>query len=79
METKPASKLSYKEQKELDEIPKKIEQLEAEQADINQQLANGELYKTQANLVKTLQARLTEIDDLLENLLARWALLDEKK
>jgi ATP-binding cassette subfamily F protein uup len=78
-ETKPASKLSYKEQKELDEIPKKIEQLEAEQADINQQLANSELYKTQANLVKTLQARLTEIDDLLENLLARWALLDEKK
>lgn len=78
-ETKPASKLSYKEQKELDEIPKKIEQLETEQADINQQLANGELYKTQANLVKTLQARLTEIDDLLENLLARWALLDEKK
>jgi ATP-binding cassette subfamily F protein uup len=78
-ETKPASKLSYKEQKELDEIPKKIEQLEAEQADINQQLANGELYKTQANLVKTLQTRLTEIDDLLENLLARWALLDEKK
>jgi ATP-binding cassette subfamily F protein uup len=79
VEPKTTSKLSYKEQKELDEIPNKIEQLENEQAHINEQLANGELYKTQANLVKSLQARLTEIDDLLESLLSRWALLDEKK
>ena len=79
VEAKSVAKLSFKEQKELDEIPNQIEKLEAEQTEIGQQLANGELYKTQANLVKTLQARLLEIDDLLEKLLARWELLDAKK
>ncbi|HNV88159.1 MAG TPA: ATP-binding cassette domain-containing protein [Methylotenera sp.] len=75
--TKPA-KLSFKDQKELDEIPAKIEQLETEQANIHAQLANGELYKTQPEHVKTLQSRLIEIDNLLENHLARWEVLDAK-
>jgi ATP-binding cassette subfamily F protein uup len=74
---KPVSKLSFKEEKELADIPVQIEQLEAEQVNINTQLADGELYKTQATLVKTLQARLIEIDALLESLLARWELLDK--
>ncbi len=74
---KPA-KLSFKEQKELNEIPAKIEQLEAEQANIHAQLADGELYKTQPAHVKTLQSRLIEIDGLLENHLARWEVLDAK-
>jgi ATP-binding cassette subfamily F protein uup len=56
-----------------------IEQLETEQVDINNQLADSELYRTQAELVKTLQARLVEIDSLLENLLARWEALDARK
>ena len=73
------TKLSFKEQKELEEIPAKIEQLETEQADINQQLADGELYKSQAEKVKALQARLLEIESLLEKLLARWEALDALK
>ncbi len=78
-QTKPVAKLSFKEEKELAEIPLKIEQLETEQADINSQLADGDLYRTQAELVKTLQSRLLEIDTLLENLLARWESLDARK
>lgn len=75
---KSASKLSFKEQKELDSIPSEIEKLELEQTAINQQMADGNLYKSQAELVKTLQARLVEIDTLLEKLLARWEVLDAK-
>ena len=78
-QTKPVAKLSFKEKKELAEIPLQIEQLETEQADINNQLADGDLYRTQAELVKTLQSRLLEIDTLLENLLARWESLDARK
>jgi ATP-binding cassette subfamily F protein uup len=78
-QVKPTSKLSFKEQKELDAIPAEIEKLELEQAEINTQLANGELYKSQASLVKTLQSRITEIDSLLEKSLARWEALDAKK
>ena len=81
-QTKAAKKLSFKEQKELDEIPLKIEQLEAEQAGINLQLADSALYqaedKTKANQINQLQSRLTEINNLLEKLLARWEVLDEK-
>jgi ATP-binding cassette subfamily F protein uup len=78
-QAKPAAKLSFKEEKELTEIPVQIEQLETEQTNINKQLADTELYKTQAALAKTLQARLVEIDSLLENLLARWDALDSRK
>ena len=72
------TKLSFKEQKELDEILAKIELLEIEQTNINSQLADGELYRTQPKQVKTLQTRLVEIDGLLENHLARWETLDAK-
>jgi ATP-binding cassette subfamily F protein uup len=78
-QAKPTSKLSFKEQKELDGIPAEIEKLELEQVEINTQLADGELYKSQATLVKTLQARLIEIEGLLEKSLARWEVLDAKK
>jgi ATP-binding cassette subfamily F protein uup len=77
-QAKPASKLSFKEEKELAAIPAEIEKLELEQVNINEQLADGELYKTQAALVKTLQARLVEIEGLLEKSLARWEELDAK-
>ena len=77
--TKVATKLSFKEQKELDEIPAQIDKLEAEQNDINTQLADNDIYKAQADKVKTLQARLATIETLLENLLARWEILDAKK
>ena len=76
---KAVAKLSFKEEKELAEIPAKIEQLETEQTAINSQLADSKLYRTQAELVKTLQARLLEIDNLLERLLASWESLDARK
>ena len=73
---KPASKLSFKMQKELEEIPAKIEQLETERATINQQLAEVNIYKSQPEKVNILQNRLTEIERLLESHLARWETLD---
>ncbi len=73
---KPASKLSFKMQKELEEIPAKIEQLETERATINQQLAEVNIYKSQLEKVNILQNRLIEIERLLERHLARWETLD---
>jgi ABC transport system ATP-binding/permease protein len=73
------TKFSFKEQKELEEIPAKIGQLETEQADINQQLTDVDLYKSQPEKVKALQTRLLEIESLLEKLLARWEALDALK
>ena len=69
---KQRKKLSYKEQRELDELPDRIARLEEEQAAITEQLADPELYRTQPDEVQRLNTRFEEIDEeLLENL-ERW-------
>jgi ATP-binding cassette subfamily F protein uup len=76
--TKPAaSKLSFKEQKELEELPLAIDKLETEQASINAELAKPENYSNAA-LIKTLQARLDEITAEIENKISRWDALEKK-
>lgn len=73
------TKLSYKEQLELDQLPEKIEALEIEQAAINETLADPEIYKTDLEKATSLQIKLTELDEALMNTLARWEELESKK
>ena len=73
------TKLSYKEQLELDQLPEKIEALEIEQAAINATLTDPEIYKTDLEKATALQIKLTELDDALMNALARWEELENKK
>ena len=71
-EAKP-KKLSYKEQKELEELPGKISALEAEQASISAKLADSEFYKKATpEDVKMLNDRFAEIDEVLLVALERW-------
>lgn len=74
-----ASKLSFKETRELETLPDRITALEAEQAAINQQLADGTLYRTQPEQVKVLQARLQAIDSETERLMLRWEELESRR
>ena len=74
----PASKLSFKEQKELDEIPEKIEKLETEQSSINLTLADANIYRDKPDHAKTLQARLNELESEMEILMQRWEELDKR-
>jgi ABC transport system ATP-binding/permease protein len=62
---KKARKLSYKEQRELDALPAKIANLEAEQAKIGRQLHDGSLYAKDPALAAQLAQRSTAIDDEL--------------
>jgi len=50
-------KLSYKEQRELDALPARIAQLEAEQAELDQQLNNGQLFSADPARAAQLAAR----------------------
>ncbi len=68
--------LSFKEQRELEGLPAEIEQLEQEQADIQNQFAQGDIYKQSPELVKQLQDRLAEIELLITQKLARWETLE---
>ena len=72
------TKLSYKEQIELEKLPDQIDVLEKEQTSINHQLADPETYKD-AEKVKDLQARLNALEDALLNAITRWEELESKK
>ncbi len=65
-------KLSFKEQRDLDELPKKIETLEAEQTGIRAQLADGSIYSKDAALALQLTQRDAELDELLLAAMERW-------
>ena len=71
-------KLSYKEQRELDELPQRIEALEAEQKTLGQLLADGAVYTTDPSGAAKAQARYAKIDDELMAALERWELLGTK-
>ena len=71
-------KLSYKEQRELDELPKRIADLETEQASLNAQLADPDIYKKNPQGLPQMQERITAIDEALLTLLDRWETLGQK-
>ena len=71
----PKRKLSYKEQRELDELPARIEALETEQAELNKQLADPEVYSKEGSNVAAMHARVEAIDEELMGLLERWETL----
>ncbi len=58
-------KLSYKEQRELDELPRQIAALEAEQVVLREALADGRLYTTDPDLALANTQRDAAIDDEL--------------
>jgi len=68
----PKAKLSYKEQRELDGLPARIEALEAEQAGIAAELAGTDVYTREPQRVPQLQARHDAIDAELLAALERW-------
>jgi len=69
------AKLSYKEQRELEGLPARIEALEAEQAKIAAQLASADLYTREPQQVPALQARHDAIEIELMAALERWETL----
>jgi ATP-binding cassette subfamily F protein uup len=68
-------KLSYKEQRELDELPGLIDALEAEQKELGDLLAKPELYASEPKRVADAQVRFAKIDEELLAALERWELL----
>jgi ATP-binding cassette subfamily F protein uup len=69
-------KLSFKEKKELEAIPKLIETLETEQKQLHDAMANPDFYKKCADIA-AVTARLKELGKQLENTYSRWQILEE--
>jgi ATP-binding cassette subfamily F protein uup len=71
-------KLSYKEQRELDELPARIERLEAEQVSLATLLADADAYTRDPKGVAAAQARVALIDDELLVAMERWEVLGQR-
>ena len=73
---KPAAdqprKLTYREQQELEQLPGRIEALEAEQAELHTQMADPAFFKQEGAEIAAANARLSEITDELTAAYARW-------
>ena len=75
---KAASKLSYKDARELEELPKRIEALEQEQIEITAHFADGSIFRTDPKRAKQLQARSEEIEAQVLAAMARWEELEQR-
>ena len=73
-----AARLSFKEKRELEELPAKLEALETEQAALAARLADPALYQDRTVDLRALNARHDQIEAELTELLARWEALESK-
>jgi ATP-binding cassette subfamily F protein uup len=72
-------KLSYKEQRELEALPARIEALESEQRALGEHIAGPEFYKAGAETIKASLARVEELQRELTRVYARWDELDSRR
>jgi ATP-binding cassette subfamily F protein uup len=69
-------KRSYKDQRELDSLPARIESLEAEQTALQQAINDPGFYRQTPHAVSATLSRLDAVIAELEQCYARWALLE---
>jgi ATP-binding cassette subfamily F protein uup len=71
-------KPSYKEQLELEQLPSRIEALEAEQKQLQASVASADFYKRPAPEIHEALSRLEELETLLLAAYTRWDALDSR-
>ena len=74
--TAKPKKLSYKDQRELDQLPGKIESLETSVADYHDKMAVPDFYQQGGDAVAKVSAELKEIQQQLEQAYQRWQELE---
>ena len=70
------TKLSYKDQRELDLLPAELEDLEASIKDLQQQVSDPEFYTQDHELVQARLRELADAEALLEQRIERWSELE---
>ena len=71
-----AKKLNYNEQRELDNLPKEIAALEAEQTQLEEKLADGSWFTKDMDAATAASERLLAIEDEMMTKLERWHTLE---
>ena len=70
-------KLSYNQQRELDQLPERIEKLEMDQKKLTEEISEPGFYNQSPELVRETTSKLKIISDELDECYLRWAELDE--
>jgi ABC transport system ATP-binding/permease protein len=71
-------RLSYKEQRELESLPARIEALESEQRALNATIAGPDFYKTPAEMINNTLARIDALQHELTAAYTRWDELESR-
>ena len=74
--SKPTKKLSYKDQREYDALPAKIESLESELEALGAQMADADFYQQEDAKVQAVLAELNKKEAELEQAFADWERLE---
>lgn len=69
-------KLSYKNQRELDELPARLERLEADIEAIHTQMSDPDFFKQTLDVTTDVQNKLTSLEEALEQAYTRWEELE---
>ncbi len=77
--TKKQTKLSYKEQSQLESLPAEIEAMEAEKAEIETRFCQADYFTTDAEGFQKDQQRLDQLEVLLERAYDNWQELEAKQ
>ncbi len=75
--SQPAKKLSYKDQRELDQLPERIETLENELDQLQAEISNPAFYQQPQDKVNEILNKQPLLEAELEGVFARWEALDE--
>jgi len=76
---KKQQKLSYKEQRRLDELPAELERLEAELEAIQQKTAAEDFYKQDHQMVQQILSEVESAQEKLDDAFLEWEALEEKQ
>jgi ATP-binding cassette subfamily F protein uup len=77
--TTTRKKLSYKEQREIDALPSRIEALEAEQRELQARIASPGFYKEPRTAIDAALGRADGIEHEITEAYARWDELDARR
>lgn len=78
-EQRPAKRLTWKEERELEALPESIEKLEAILAGLQTELADPGIYRGDGSAVAERKARLDRTEDELAAAYSRWEELEAKR
>jgi ATP-binding cassette subfamily F protein uup len=73
------ARLGYKDQRELELLPKEIEALESEQAAVLGRMSSADYHLTGAEAMRADSARVAAIEQEMARKFARWEQLDQQR